>query len=226
LIKEAAVKRSRPPWRRAGFALLAAVIALAGASACSSGLITQTNNQVAAVPGASATIGDKDEIALRGVMIAYNGPQGYPIGANAPLIVRIFNSGLAPVKLVAVDASGVAARVEKITDGASPPVEATPEPSPGATGELGTTPTPTPTAAPDPTAGTLAEVGPSSYALLVPGRGAYLQLVDLTQAIAPGESAPVTFHLAAGNQTYTVTLTVPMAPPETALPRETGEAHA
>jgi hypothetical protein len=219
------IKTVTPPtWRRAGFALLAALAALATVSACSSGLITQTNGQVAAVPGASANTGEAGEIALRGVMIAYNGPQGYPIGANAPLIVRIFNSGLTKVNLVAVDASGVAARVEKITDGASPPAEATPDPSPSATGEPGTTPTPTPE--PDPTAGILAEADPSSYALLVPGRGAYLQLVDLTQAIGPGESAPVTFRLTAGDQTYTVTLAVPVAPPETALPRETGEAHA
>jgi hypothetical protein len=227
LIKEVAVTTSRSGARRrvrTGAALVVAVAALAAASACSSGLITQTSNQVAAVPGANAYAyaGDGGEAALLGVMIAYNGPQGYPVGANAPLIVRIFNNGHTTVKLVSASAPGAAARVEKVTDNASPPVEQTPDPS----ADPSASPAPSEEPTQPPAAGSEnldIEVAPSAYSLLVPGTGAYLQLTDLTAALTPGATVRVTFELEIGAQKTSVEMTVPIAPPQTAAPRVSGD---
>jgi hypothetical protein len=238
LIKEVAVSTSRSGARRrvrAGAALVVAAAALAAASACSSGLITQTSNQVAAVPGANAYAGPNGEVALLGIMIAYNGPQGYPIGGNAPLIVRIFNNGATAVKLVGASAAG-AARVEIVTDNASPPAEQTPDPtgSPDATATPGADPSASPgadpsaspdaepTSTPAPAAGGQdidVEVPPAAYKLLVPGTGAYLQLTDLTAALTPGATVRVTFDLEIGTEKASVEMAVPVAPPQTPVPR-------
>jgi copper(I)-binding protein len=234
LIKEVVVTTSRSGARRrvrAGAALFLAAAAVAAVSACSSGLITQTSNQVAAVPGANAYAGPNGEVALLGVMIAYNGPEGYPIGGNAPLIVRIFNNGQTAVKLVGASAAG-AARVDIVTDNASPPAEQTPDPT--GSPDPSVDPTASPGADPSATSGAEppapagggdidVEVPASSYKLLVPGTGAYLQLTDLTAALTPGATVRVTFELEIGTEKASVEMTVPVAPPETAVPRASAD---
>src|SRR5262245_50036477 len=184
LIEEAALTVSR--LARTSRALLIAGTALVTATACGAGISTQTANQVAAVPGANA---DAATISLRGVMVAYNGPQGYPIGGSAPLLVRIFNNGSTTARLTGVSAPGSAARVELVTDTGPPPAEetATPAPSEGASAEA----TPSPPSL-------SVEIKPASYAMLIPGNGAYLQLVDLTRPLMPGESVRVTFTFDTG----------------------------
>jgi hypothetical protein len=235
LIKEVPVTTSRSGARRrvrAGAALFVAAAALAAGSACSSGQITQTSQQVAAVPGAHAYAGPNGEVALLGVMVAYNGPQGYPIGADAPLIVRIFNNGRTPVRLVGARADESAARVEIVTDNDAPPAEPTPEPTPEPTADPSADPTAEPSASPGPDAEPTptpapaagsenldVEVPPSAYRLLVPGTGAYLQLSDLTAALMPGMVVQVTFDLEIGTERTSVTMAVPVAPPMTAAPR-------
>jgi hypothetical protein len=205
-------------WTRAGTALLTVAVALTAVTACSSGKVTQTSGQVAAIPGANADLGD---ISLRGVMVAYGGPEGYPIGGNAPLIVRIFNNGQTAVKLVGASASESATRVE-LTGAGGPPAEPTPDPS--AEPDPSASPEPTPSPTPEPVAQAFAvEVKPASYQALVPGQGAYLQLVDLTEALTPGTSVRVTFRIDDGSTSHTVEMTVPVAPPETAVPRASAD---
>ena len=77
-----ASRSSRRSARLAASALFAGLALLAALSACSAGQISQTSTQVAAVPGANLTIGDLnvDGIALRDLVIAYRGPEGYPQG--------------------------------------------------------------------------------------------------------------------------------------------------
>jgi copper(I)-binding protein len=198
-------------------ALLATVAALATMPACSSGRVTQTSGQVAAVSGVNANAGDNGEIALRDLLIAYNGPGGYPIGSDAALIVRIFNNGLTPVRLVGATAEGVG-RIELVSAGGAPPADATPTPGTDATPSPGASETPAPT--PEPAGQSIqVDIAGASYALLVPGQGAHLQLVDLHQPLAPGGSVPVTFRFESGSKTYTVEVTIPMAPPAAPLPR-------
>ena len=45
------------------------------------------------------------------------------------------------------------------------------------------------------------DILPSSYALLVPGQGAYLQISGLSAALIPGQSVPLTFTFADGRRT-------------------------
>jgi copper(I)-binding protein len=103
--------RARPRRNRAPLVLgaLIAAVALAG---CSSGQITQTSSQVAAVEGANAGAG---QIAVRNAMIEFEEPAHgaaiYPAGSDAPLQMTIVNSGAEVDRLVAAS-SPVAASVQ------------------------------------------------------------------------------------------------------------------
>jgi len=194
---------------------------------CSAGQVTQTSTQLPPVPGANA---DAGTIGLRNVLVEYNGPQGYAAGSDAPLAVRIFNNGIDSVTLIGVSAdkaSSVAltGSPEVITPTASPTVPAATSGSVAPTGSVeptgsleptGTTTT-TATATATATATTPAPSAPlsitipgQSYVLLVPGESSgNLVLRGLTTAIAPGESARMTFTFAGG---VTATIDVPLVP--------------
>jgi len=198
---------------------------LAALSACSVGQLTQTSNQVPPITGVNATSED-GSIALRNVQVAYSGLRGYARGASAPLVVRIFNDGQGPVKLVRVTAEG-AQRVV-LSGGAA----ATPSPEPAASptsgpsaspAASGSPPAPSRTPAPSPTqpAGQSTflaiEIAPSSFVALVPGQGQYLQLVGLTAPLTPGQSVPMTFGF---DNNIEINLTVPFGMPTAPGPRE------
>jgi copper(I)-binding protein len=223
-----------------------AVLALAG---CSAGQITQTATQVAPVVGIS---GDAGDIALRNLVIEYNGPEGYAAGSDAPLVVRLFNRGQEPVTLVGVSADKAEAVIltgsPTVVTPTEPPTQP-PSPEPTASPEAEAPPSPTdteaptatpadteaPTPTPTPTRPTAEPVSvtipPQSYVLLVPGQGenGHLVLVGLTEEIIPGESVNVTFTFDNGTS---VVLPVPLAPPVREVPRATpvvdaghGEGH-
>lgn len=83
----------------------AAAIVIAGAaatalSACSAGLVTQTDTKQTAIDGVNAGEGD---IALRDLQIEFGGPEGYEAGDDAPLRVWIANDGADEVRLVGVE---------------------------------------------------------------------------------------------------------------------------
>jgi copper(I)-binding protein len=226
--------RTRP--RLALAAAAAGVGAVLGLAGCSAGLITQTATQVAPVVGIDIDAGD---IALRNVVIAYSGPEGYAAGSDAPLVVRIFNNGMTSVTLVGassdqaeavvllgsptvVSPTGEATQPPAPESTASPDGEA--QPTPTDTGE----PTPTdpaaPTATPSPTGPAPQPVSvtipPQSYVLLVPGESesGFLVLSGLRKSIIPGESVNVTFSFDNG---ASVVVPVPLAPPVTEVPRAT-----
>jgi copper(I)-binding protein len=214
--------------------VIAAVAAGAGAAltlgACSSGQITQTATQVPAVPGANF---DAGPIALRNLVIAYNGPQGYAAGSDAPLVVRIFNNGQDAVTLTGVTSDKAASVAltgtpSVLTATATPTAAATtaqPTATAEATGTGTATAEPTGTATAQPTATAAAPsvplsiaIPPQAYVLLVPGEGGNLVLHNLTTAIAPGESAAVTFTF---SNHSTALVQVPLAPPVGIVPRGT-----
>lgn len=216
---------------------------LLGITACSAGQITQTARSVSVVPGANADVGPENQIGLRNVQIAYNGPGGYPKGGTAPLIVRIFNSGLTPVKLTGVGATGFAEKVVLVgaakatplptptrspspTASASPSAAASPSTSARPSGSAGpsvsasASPAAT-SAAPTPSTPTGQEsfaitIDAGSYVLLVPGQDAYLQLVGLTSALLPGQTVRVEFTFDGGVQ---APIDVPVGVPAIPLPR-------
>lgn len=188
----------------AGFVLVTGLLA---ASACSAGQITQTSRQVAAVPGINASVGPAGgdtTVALRDVVIAYNGPEGYAAGKDAPLVVRLFNVYDKPVALTGVTAQGAAAVV--LAGGSSP---ATPAATPTATAS------PAVDEAPGETSFRI-NIPVGGYVLLVPGEGQHLVLHKLATALTPGESIPVTFTFSDGG---TVTIPVPVGLPTVPAPR-------
>jgi hypothetical protein len=210
----------------AATALLTAMAALATVSACSAGINTQTSNQVPAVSGANADGGPDGKIALRDLVVVYNASAGYPRGGSAPLSVRVFNDGQTAIRLVGVD-PGPAARTVMLVDESAPPTTeppATTEPPSSAPPSAGPTPTAeagSPT--PSPPSGRSdfgIEIAPYSYEQLVPGKGKYLQLVDLAAALAPGSSVRLTFQFGDGS---TIAVTVPFGLPTAPVERASAE---
>lgn len=204
--------------------LVAASVLIAGLavlSACSAGKITQTSTQVAAVPGGSADLG---AIGLRDLTVAYNGIQGYPKGGDAPLVVRIFNSGTTPVTLTQAT-TDKADQIVPVGGGptqaptTTPPTSASASPSGRPTGSN----SPSPSASPSPTASSpsgpakLSIVIPASgYVLLVPGQGQYLVLRGLKEPLSPGYVTTIVFTFDNG---ATATVGVPFGLPTEAGPR-------
>lgn len=200
----------------AGCALGAGVAALLALSGCGSGQLAQTAQQQSAIAGVNGQAG---AIALRNALVPFNGPDGYPQGGTAPIAVSIFNNGLNAVKLVDVTAAAAASDVVLVGG----PAAATPIPSP-----TSAAPSPSGSASPSPAAPAPAPAAPSgqtsfsisipssSYALLMPQYGTYLQLVGLKQALVPGTAVVVTFTFDDGTS---ATMTLPVGPATAAVPR-------
>ena len=222
------------------YALVAGACAALALTGCSAGQLTQTASQVAAVPGTNITVGS---IALRDLTIQYNGPDGYRMGEDAPLAVRIFNDGTEPVTLTAVTADkaeavtlvagpGASASAAppfglpqpgppRPSPGASPSPEASPatSPSPGASPSPAASPSPSPSPAPPASSRLSIQIPPQGYVLMVPEQGSYLQLTRLKEPVVPGDSVRVTFTFDNG---ASVPIEIPLVPlAGMTVPRET-----
>jgi hypothetical protein len=242
-----ASRTSRHRARIAIVSLVAGACAALAVAGCSAGQLTQTANQKPAVPGANVNAGT---IALRNLLVQYNGIDGYPAGGDAPLEIRIFNDGVQPVTLIGVTSDKAAAitlvggppvaspevtttpSATSPSPAASPPASPTgspqASPSPAATASPSESPSPSPAA--PPVASSLAiRIPPQSYVALIPGEGSHLRLTGLTEAVTPGDWVTVTFRFDNG---VSVPVQIPLvAPPEVVVPRGTpvvpggGEAH-
>ena len=206
----------------AGSALGAGVAALLALSGCGSGQLAQTAQQQSAIAGVNGQAG---AVALRNALVPFNGPNGYPQGGTAPIAVSIFNNGLNAVKLVDVTATAAASDVVLVGG----PAVATPipsptsaAPSPSGSGSPSTSPSPAaPAPAPAAPSGQTSfsiPIPSSSYALLMPQYGTYLQLVGLKQALMPGTAVVVTFTFDDGSS---ATMTLPVGPATGPVPRQT-----
>jgi hypothetical protein len=232
-----ASRSSRRSARLAACALFASFAALAALSACSAGQLAQTSEEVPSVPGANVNIGPSGVVSLRNMVVVYNGPQGYPQGGSAPLVVRIFNTGPTKLTLVKVSAGDAASSVLLVggtaaqTSAAPPPaVTSTPTVGPSIAPSGSATPTTTASASARPTptvtgpagqASFAIDVAPVSYTLLVPGQGPFLQLTGLTSPLIPGGSVVLTFSFSDGT---TGTAHVPVGVPQDPQPRQTPQS--
>jgi copper(I)-binding protein len=103
------IQRFRPTRAAVVTGAVIGAISLAG---CGAGQITQTDTQLPAVQGATGNVG---AVAVRGAQIAFSdeakGANIYPVGAAAPLVMTIVNSGGQPDRLVSAS-SPAAASVE------------------------------------------------------------------------------------------------------------------
>lgn len=211
-------------------------------SGCGAGQISQTAEMQPAVPGANSTFtpGGDNSIQLRNVMLAYPGVDGYQQGANAPLLLHIFNTGSAPVTLVQVETDAAAA----VTLRGGPVASGVASPSPGATAAhpqnppaangspsespsappSGTSPGAAGTASPGAAAGTAPAGGRpvrvvvpvNGFVALSPSAGTSLQLDGLTRAVRVGEAVTITFTFDTGAR---YTLDVPIAVPSAPAPQ-------
>lgn len=229
--------RSARPLARPALLLVAAASAVALVSGCSAGQITQTATKEPSVPGVNVDVGT---IGIRNAIVIYPPTGAWDVGATVPLQMRLVNTGSEADTLAryAVDPE-FAESVELDTAPASP--SGTPSPSgsghaspSGSTSPSGTatpsapatsvTPSATPTgsAAPGQQGRTVA-VPPATVVALDPS-GQHLALVKLKKKLFTGDEVEVTLTFEKAGE---VTLTLPVAPPPSPLPRPTlSEEHA
>ena len=222
-----------------GAALLAsAALGVGLLSGCSAGQITQTDTQVAAVPGVSANSAD-GMVALRDGAVAYSGD--YKPGSVVPLEVRLFNNAKQAVKLTGVtSASGTVVLVggpsaaTEATPAAASPSPTTPRSASGSPSTSGSSSvSATAAASKSPSAPAApAAVGSAKMAVEIPVGGfvalgqstkTYLAVEKLSgePLLAGGALADVVFTFTyADGSTTTITLDeLPMTVPLSPLPK-------
>ncbi|MFS8498426.1 MAG: hypothetical protein FWJ70_09340 [Micromonosporaceae bacterium] len=110
-------KRSR------GAAIVAAALLGLGLAGCGAGQDAPTSRVVPAVPGVNVDAED-GSVVVRNALVPYQ-PQGYRVGGQVPVEMRIVNQGLEPVRLVSAS-SEQAARAQIAGEAVIPPGVATP----------------------------------------------------------------------------------------------------
>jgi hypothetical protein len=239
-------------------ALLAApAAAVALLSGCGAGQISQTDGMVATVPGIS--VDSKHGVAsLRDVQIKYNNPQGYAVGATAPLSLYIANNDPAKklvlrsvtavgkqtgAKLGTVVLTGGTADVGVLpsaiasaasTPSTAPSASASRKPaanrSAGPTASASSAPSTdtadSPSTAPSPSATNQSidfTIPAYGYARLDREHGGYLAITGLTESLAPGSSALVTFTFEGENPLQVeVPFGIPLSPAQRITPSGAG----
>jgi hypothetical protein len=218
--------------------LASAALGVGLLSACGSGQITGTDQQVPSVPGVNVNSAD-GKIALRDGVVAY--ADAYKAGSTVPINVRLFNNSTQPVKLTSVtSASGPIVLV------GGPKASTTPTPaatsaSPSASGSkkpsgsasAAASPSESPSASPSPVA-----AGSSDISVAIPVAGVVLLsresqtylAVDKFSGpplLAGGALKNVVFTFTyADGRTTTITLPdLPMTPPLTPLPKPSSVVH-
>lgn len=236
--------RTRPV--RGAFAVGAAVIGAVAIAGCGAGQITQTDTQVSAVNGASATAG---AIAVRNATFEYDasarGADIYPVGGSAPLQMSIVNVGAETDRLLSAS-SPVAASVQisgptdvpggQVLDVEGVPLVAAPlaptgaavptapgeapgapaTPSVAATPAPGAAPTP---AAPTPAAPTTAAPTTAAPAGAAASDGTTVVLTGLSEGLQVGPTYPLVLKFERAGE---LRVDVPVSNSD--LPRE--EPHA
>lgn len=189
--------------------LLGALGALGG---CSTGQISQTASQAAAVNGANGQAGS---IAVRDAEFVYpeDDEHIYPAGSSAPLKMTIVNIGSAKDKLVAVRSPAAASvRLQGATTipGRGTIHVVAPEAQTSTT-PAATTPPASPSAAPTTQVSQPSSTSaPASEGELAPGE-LTITLENLTEDIEPGKTVRVMLVFERAGE---IVLAVPMAAPE------------
>ncbi|MBB5870733.1 hypothetical protein F4553_004112 [Allocatelliglobosispora scoriae] len=226
--------------RGTGRAIVLAGLAAAAAvavSACGAGQVTQTSDQVAAVPGFSLTapVAGGGSVGVRNITVDYSGAKPYAKGASAPLALWIFNETAKPVDVEIKSTSGsavtiVGGAVTTITPSPSASAGASAAPSasasvnasasaspaaPSASVSASASPTAAASSAP---AGKPAKVTipANGYVVLSKAAGAFAQINGLTEELVPGASAQLTFTFSNG---VSFDAEAPVGSPLSPLPR-------
>jgi hypothetical protein len=245
-LEDPKVTRSTPATPQArrrtvlGAALMAsAALGLGVLSACGSGQITQTNTQVASVPGINSSSAD-GKIVVRDATVVF--ADQYKAGATVPLNVRLFNNAKQSVKLTGAtsDNGPIVLVGGKSTAAAAAPspsaTSSSSSPSPSVTGSKkpsgsaspsespsSESPKPSPTPTPAGSSTIAVEIPVAGYVVLSKENDTYLAVDKLTgEALRPGtalKNVVLTFTYADGSTTTLTLPELPVTPPLTALPK-------
>ncbi|MEU2614440.1 hypothetical protein ABZ570_23090 [Micromonospora sp. NPDC007271] len=216
----------------------AASLLLAG---CGSGQVAETALKVPSVQGANVQTPNALYL-VRGLYVQYPGTEGYQQGADAPLLMVIYNDSPAPVTvtvstdsardvvLTGTDASGPQASPSNSpTEPASAsPTPSDPNASPSQALGSGEPTTGSPSASPSesaPAEPARIEIPAKGYAQLMPSSNRFLQLVGLHEKLLTGQQVNLTFDFGNGQTIRTtaqvgVPLTPAPAPSAIVHPRE------
>ncbi|MGI5246575.1 hypothetical protein [Dactylosporangium sp. CA-139066] len=226
-------KTGRRPVLRAAL-LASAALGLGLVSACGAGQVTQTAEQVPAVPGVNVNSADGN-IALRDGVVAY--ADSYKPGSTVPINVRLFNNSTQAVKLTGVTSDngkfvlvgGPKASVAATPAAASGTPSASGSKKPAGSASPSESASESPAAPPPPVS-----AGSSEISVAIPVNGVvllskdsqtYLAVDKLTgpPLVAGGSLTNVVFTFTyADGKTTTITLPdLPMTPPLTPLPKPT-----
>jgi copper(I)-binding protein len=171
----------------------AALVALAGLSACVPPSTDPGPGSTYQIEGMSAMSADKS-VAVRDVYVADPGPDGYQPGSSAPLVLQVWNNTDKPVSLVSASVSG-SVPVLLVGQGAVDPAST----------------------APPSTATFDVIVGPAGSIPLSQAAGRWLQIGCVSTNLKSGTAVEVTFTFSNG---ATITANVPVGPQVPAAPAE------
>jgi len=204
----------------------AAAVALAG---CSAGQVAETAIKQTSAQGANANNAD-NTVAIRDFDVSYNGVQGYPSGANAPLEGGLYNLTTQPVTVLISSRPPADTTANQQVVGAqqiglvggTPAAGASSAPAsalPSASGSTGPSTAPSTPAQPaiQPARITLP---PSGFAHFQVSDQQSLQVVGLSRALMPGQAVNLVFEFS--NGAPAISVAVPVGIPLTPAPRASG----
>lgn|GEM_PF-6240886 len=194
--------------RRGALALVAGAGAAALLAGCSAGQISETAKIKPAVQGANAE-SDSGTLALRDLTVLYRSDNPtYSAGEDAPLVVRVANSGATNDALTSVrtDAARSVVYVDS-TASASPSASGSASPS----GSASASASEAPKNQPPGTDRFHLTVASQEMLTLRPDQGKYLELYKLRRDVRPGQTVRLVFHFQKAGD---VQVDVPMAPPD------------
>jgi hypothetical protein len=228
--------------RRVALAAGAATVAVIALAGCSAGQVAETAILQPPVSGLNTQSPD-GSLLIRNLQVVYNSPTGYAAGANAPLQVSLFNQTKQPITVLISSrpqqATGVvsAQQVGLLGGAAAASPSANPEPSgsrPPANLGLPSEQVDTPSANATPPVASAAPAGTEaqparitipalSSASYLPGDKESVQLIGLSDKLAPGRSVSLVFEVSTADQP--LTLLAPFAIPLSPASRAPGLEH-
>lgn len=207
-------------------------------SGCGTGQIAETANKKSSVPGVNVDSPD-GSVAIRNLMVAYNDPQGYPAGGDAPIAATILNQSRAPVTVrITTGAPVDGTETNAVAWGSAVLLtrgDTAARPAPPATPTDAATPSVAETASPTPPAASPSTPAPADFPAVIeiPASGSVsyattggqlLKVVGLDKPLTPGKSVNLTFSFSNSDQQLTIAAPVgmPLSPAPRGTPQHEG----
>jgi hypothetical protein len=218
-----------PGTRRVALAAGIATVAVLALTGCSAGQVAETAMLDAPIAGLNTQSPD-GSLLIRNLQVVYNNPEGYPAGGNAPLELSLYNQTQQQVTVLISSRPAqtpgegiVSARQVSLVDGTAAAAPST-EPSAGAP-SAGASAAPSEPAGPS-IAPARITIPALSYATYLAGDKESVQVIGLSDELAPGGSVSLVFEVSNGSQPLAVTAPfgIPLSPASRA-PGAEGESH-